>query len=106
MDLLRFLQKSWPEFILQLLLPQNKLNGLAGCIGLALFGVDLGIEVKDYVVGSLEGLGVGIEGEALFLNVDLEVLRLDIWDCDGEVDEVLGGFRFVGALSPEDWNTS
>jgi hypothetical protein len=105
-NLLSILQKSWPELFLQLLLSQNKLNGLAGVVGLALFGVNLRIELENYMVCSLEGFGVAVERERLFLNVDLEVFRLDIGDGDCEVDKVLCGFRLIGALSPEDCCTS
>lgn len=42
------------------------------------------------------------KGQARGLDVELQVGFRDVWDGDGEVDEVLCGLGLVGALGPED----
>jgi len=43
------------------------------------------------------------ECEFLWLQVELQVRRLDIGYGNGEVDEVLCGVSLVGSLSPKDY---
>lgn len=70
-------------------------------VDFALLRINLSIKLEVDLVRLLESLGVAFEGQALGLEVKLEVGRGDIGDGDGEVDEVLGGIRGVGALGPE-----
>lgn len=104
-DLLVVLQQAGPELLLQLLLPQNQLDVLGRVVDLALLLVDLSKELELQLVRPLEGVRVAAEAEALWLQLQLEVGRLDIRDVDGEVDEVLGGILSVRALRPEDCGT-
>lgn len=90
MDLLAVLQQAGPELLLELLLSQDDLDVLGGVVDLALLLVDLGVELEVDLVCPLEGVGVAAEAEALGLQLELEVVRLDVGDVDGEVDEVLG----------------
>lgn len=89
MDLLRVLEKSWPELLLGLLLPENQLDVLGGVVDLAVVDIDLGEELKLNVVRLLQAVGLAAEGEAGGLEVKLEVFGLAVWDGDGEVDVVL-----------------
>jgi len=72
-NLLGVLQESWPEFLLQLLLSQVKLDVLGGVVDLALLLVDLTVELELEVVISLEGVRVAGEGERLRLEVELQI---------------------------------
>ena len=72
-NLLGVLQESWPEFLLQLLLSQVKLDVLGGVVDLALLLVDLTEELELEVVISLEGVRVAGEGERLRLEVELQI---------------------------------
>jgi len=53
-NLLRILQKPWPELLLQFFLSQNQLDILGGVVDLALLLVNLGIELELDMVISLE----------------------------------------------------
>lgn len=72
-NLLGVLQESWPEFLLQLLLSQVKLDVLGGVVDLALLLVDLTVELELEVVISLERIRVTGEGERLRLEVELQI---------------------------------
>jgi len=72
-------------------------------VDLAVGLVDLGEELELEVVRPLERVRVAGEGEALRLQVELEVGGWDIGNADGKVDEVLLGVGSGRALSPEDW---
>jgi hypothetical protein len=71
--LLVVLQKSRPELVLQLLLSQDQFDILSGVGDFALCWVDLGEEGQIDGVRALETVGVAREGEAGWLNVELEV---------------------------------
>lgn len=103
MNLLSFLQQSWPELLLQLLLSQDQLDILSGVVDLALLGVNLSVELKFEMVASFEGIGVAVKGEGLVFDVELQVCRLNIWHSDGEIDEVLFSLSLVRSLGPEDY---
>jgi hypothetical protein len=102
-DLLGLLEQAGPVLLLELLLLELELDVLAGVEGLGLGGVDLGVELDVELVRPLQGVGVTLEGDALGLDVELQVGGGDIGDGDGQVDEVLGSIRGAGALGPEDW---
>jgi len=101
-NLLRILQQSWPELLLELLLPQNHLDVLGRVVDLAGRNVDLIVEIELHLVIPLERLGVTGEGERLRLQIELQLGWLDIRYGDGQVDEVLFGLGLIGSLSPED----
>jgi len=101
-DLLRILQQSWPELLLQLLLSQDQLNVLGGVVDLALRGVNLGVELERNLVVSLEGIRVAGKCQGSGLKVELKLGCLDIRYGEGQVDEVLSGIGLVGSLSPKD----
>lgn len=104
--LLRSLQQSWPVLLLKLLLAEHNLDVLACVVDLALVWVDLGVEFKLNMVRLLLRRGLAIEGQAGWLQVELEVFWGAIWDGDGEVNVVLRGIGGIGALSPQDCNVS
>lgn len=101
-NLLCVLKKSWPELLLELLLPQNHLDILGSVINLALLLVDLSVELKLDMVVSLQGIRVAREGESLWLELKLQVGGLDIGYRDGQVDEVLSLIGLARSLSPKD----
>lgn len=88
-DLLRVLEKSWPELLLGLLLPQHQLDVLGGVVDLAVVDIDLGVELKLNVVRLLQAVGLAAEGDAGGLEVKLQVFGLAVGHGDGEVDVVL-----------------
>lgn len=102
MHLFIVLQQPWPKLLLQLLLLELQLDVLGGVRDLALGWVDLPVELELDGIVALQAVAVAAEVDGGGLQIELEVGFLDVWDGDGQVDEVLGGFGCVGALSPED----
>lgn len=91
MHLLRILEQTRPVGLTKLLLLQHKLNGTRRVVCLGSGRVNVGVEIEgDGVVGLL-GLGVTGEGQATGLNIELDLLGVDVGDCDGEEDVVLFG---------------
>ena len=69
---------------------------------LGLVGVDNAIELELDMVRPLEGVGVTGEGDALVLDVQLELILGDVGNDNGDVDEVLLGVGGGRALGPGD----
>ena len=72
-------------------------------VNLDILGFDRIVKLKIQLVVLLKGVRVASEAQAVALDVELEIGRLTIWDGDSEVDEVLCGVGFVGALGPKDY---
>lgn len=96
------LEESWPVLLLEVLLLELDLDVLGSVVDLALGRVNLGVEFELDVVLALQGARCTGEGQGGGLEVQLQVILGYVRDGDGQVDEVLGGVRVGGALSPED----
>lgn len=104
MNLLGLLQQTGPVGIVELLLAQLQLDIAGGMVDLALGRVNLGVELELEVVGPFEGIGVTGEGQAIWLEVQLQVGSRHIGNADGQVDKVLLGIDLGGALRPENYS--
>jgi hypothetical protein len=83
------LEEARPVGLAELFLLQLHLDVLRRVVRLALSRVDLGVELELQVVRLLERVRVAGEGQALGLEVKLQIALGDVRDRDGEVDEVL-----------------
>lgn len=62
--------------------------------------VNVGVEFEGDGVVCLLGLGEAGEAQFSRLDIELDLLGVDVGDCDGEEDVVLFGLAGGGALGP------
>lgn len=91
MHLLRILEQSRPVSLTELFLLQHELHGARRVMRFRRGGVNFGVELKRDGVFRLLRLGVTGEGQLARLQIELDLLRVDVDDCDGEEDVVLFG---------------
>lgn len=101
MQSLRLLQQTRPELFLDLLLPEHQVDAARGVVGLGVLDVDLAVQLHVDLVLYVLGRRRADEGYAGRFDVELGGGLVHVERGDGEVDDVLLGIAFVGALGPE-----
>lgn len=89
--LLRILEQSRPVCLAELLLLQHELHSARRVVCLGSGWVDFGVKFESDGIIGLLGLGVASEAQLARLHVKLDLLGVDIGNCDGEEDVVLFG---------------
>ena len=99
-DLRLVLEQARPEFLLELLLAQDKCDIATAVLDLGLLGVDLGEELKVDSIGDLFRCRGTLEAKLCGLQIELQVGLGDIGSNDSEEDVVPLGVAVRGALRP------